>query len=105
MYSVIFMLSFGKETSQISVEIMCNQVAKVNWVMHIQRPLLYAQYLTVCSEFSTIAFDFVNKIARFPPHTHTQTADSLVHAKVKSQLVNLIRYAGQAIDRYRYTDR
>lgn len=64
------MLSFGKETSQISVEIMCNQVAKVNWVMHIQRALLYAQYLTVCSEFSTIAFDFVNKIARFP-HTHT----------------------------------
>lgn len=40
--------------------------------MHIQKALLYPQYLTVCSEFGTIAFDFVNKIARFP-HTHTHT--------------------------------
>lgn len=42
MYSIIIMLQFAKEMSQISLEIMCIKVPKAHWVMHIKIASVYA---------------------------------------------------------------
>lgn len=42
MYSIIILLQFAKETSQISLEIMCIKVPRTNWVMHIEMASVYA---------------------------------------------------------------